>query len=39
MSDDRTDVIELTLVVELYREVRDVVLDAAELAAIDEFVS
>ena len=38
MSDDRTDVIELTLVIELYREVRDAVVDAAELAAIADFV-
>ena len=37
--EERRDVVELTLAIELYREVLDVVTDAAELSAIEEFVS
>lgn len=36
---ERRDVVELTLAIELYREVLDAVTDAAELSAIEEFVS
>ena len=37
--DERRDVVELSLALEVYREVLDVVTDAADLVAIEEFVS